>query len=121
MVRSSNQDKKIFELLSFFILGAGLVFLEGCKPPKPPLIPKPVTSSEALKQLEIRIKRLEKHIEQQQPTPSNKKNYLKTPIGPVKSLTFRIGTKDDRLRIYWADGTKSDLPCTKEQFIWACG
>jgi len=25
------------------------------------------------------------------------------------------------LRIYWADGSTSDLPCTKEQGTWACG
>ena len=45
----------------------------------------------------------------------------KPPAGPVKSLTFRMGSEDDRLRIYWGDGTTSDLPCTKEQGTWACG
>ena len=39
----------------------------------------------------------------------------------MKSLTYRSGSDDDRLRIYWADGTSSDLPCTKEQATWACG
>ena len=46
---------------------------------------------------------------------------LKAPVGPIKSITLRLGTKDDRLRIYWADGSNSDLPCTKEQAIWVCG
>tara|TARA_Y100001968_G_C19255275_1_gene666472 strand:- start:393 stop:614 length:222 start_codon:yes stop_codon:yes gene_type:complete len=41
--------------------------------------------------------------------------------GPIKSLTFREGSKDDRIRIYWSSGKKTDLPCTKEQSIWACG
>ena len=45
----------------------------------------------------------------------------KAPAGPVKSLTFRTDSADDRLRIYWADGSTSDLPCTKEQGTWACG
>ncbi len=45
----------------------------------------------------------------------------KPPAGAIKSLTYRSGTEDDRLRIYWADGTKSDLPCTKEQSTLVCG
>jgi hypothetical protein len=45
----------------------------------------------------------------------------KPPAGPVKSLTFRMGSQDDRLRIYWGDGSSTDLPCTQEQGIWACG
>ena len=28
-------------------------------------------------------------------------NDAASPSGPIKSLTFRLGTKDDRLRIYW--------------------
>jgi hypothetical protein len=39
----------------------------------------------------------------------------------VKSITFRSGSGDDRLRIYWADGSTSDLPCTKEQTTTVCG
>jgi hypothetical protein len=39
----------------------------------------------------------------------------------VKSLTYRSGTSDDRLRIYWADGSSSDLPCTEEQNTLVCG
>jgi hypothetical protein len=39
----------------------------------------------------------------------------------VKSLTLRTGTEDDRLRIYWADGSSSDLPCTQEQNTLVCG
>jgi hypothetical protein len=34
---------------------------------------------------------------------------------------MRTGTDDDRLRIYWADGTKTDLPCTREQATYVCG
>lgn len=45
----------------------------------------------------------------------------KPPAGAVKSLTFRTGTQDDRLRIYWADGSNTDLPCTQEQATWVCG
>jgi hypothetical protein len=45
----------------------------------------------------------------------------KPPAGVIKSLTFRIGSEDDRLRIYWADGSRTDLPCTKEQSTYVCG
>ena len=37
------------------------------------------------------------------------------------TLTLRSGTDDDRLRIYWADGSTTDLPCTKEQATLVCG
>ena len=47
------------------------------------------------------------------------KDMKKTPAGPIKSITFRRGTTDDRLRIYWADGSSSDLPCTQEQSLLA--
>ena len=45
----------------------------------------------------------------------------KPPAGRIKSLTLRTGTEDDRLRIYWADGSTTDLPCTKEQATFVCG
>jgi hypothetical protein len=45
----------------------------------------------------------------------------KPPAGVIKSLTLRLGSEDDRLRIYWADGSKTDLPCTKEQSTYVCG
>ena len=46
----------------------------------------------------------------------------KTPAGPLRSLTLRIGTEDDRLRMYWADGQTSNLICSQEgKGVWACG
>jgi hypothetical protein len=39
----------------------------------------------------------------------------------VKSLTYRTGTESNSLRIYWADGSQSDLECTQEQSTLACG
>ncbi|MCT0199732.1 carbohydrate porin [Synechococcus sp. CS-1325] len=74
-----------------------------------------------------RIERLEQRLQQVEqrlaspvdPNPADPAG--KPPAGVVKSLTFRIGSSDDRLRIYWADGTTTNLPCTKEQGTWACG
>ena len=77
------------------------------------------TQSETINRLEQRIEQLERQVGEKLPTPSDTSS--KVPAGPVSSITMRTGTADDRLRIYWADGTRSDLPCTKEQNTWACG
>jgi hypothetical protein len=45
----------------------------------------------------------------------------KPPAGAIKSLTYRSGTADDRLRIYWADGSTTNLPCKQEQATLVCG
>ena len=77
-------------------------------------------SQEEMKRLELRIQQLEARQAKQAGSDARDPSG-KAPAGPVKSLTFRMGTADDRLRIYWADGSTSDLPCTKEQGTWACG
>ncbi len=80
----------------------------------------PNKTSNSISELEMKVDRLEKVVKQNINLNTNEKTE-KIPAGKIKSLTFRIGTEDDRLRIYWEDGSKSDLPCTKEQVIWACG
>lgn len=71
-------------------------------------------------QLELKLQQLEQKLNA--PTPRDAADRSgKPPAGPVKSLTYRSGTSDDRLRIYWADGSSSDLPCTKEQNTLVCG
>jgi len=71
-------------------------------------------------QLELQLQQLEQRLNRLPVAPAAGAND-RAPAGVVKSLTFRSGTKDDRLRIYWADGSVSDLPCTKEQNTLACG
>lgn len=93
-------------------LAWGLV-LAGCQ-----LGPSP--QSQRLDRIELRLQQLEQRQANPQP-PSTADKSGKAPAGVVKSLTFRSGTDDDRLRIYWADGSQSDLECTKEQNTWACG
>ena len=78
------------------------------------------SSDEQIKRLELRVQQLEERQAKQAGSDARDSSG-KAPAGPVKSLTFRMGTADDRLRIYWADGSTSDLPCTKEQGTWACG
>ena len=82
-------------------------------------LPVNKTQRQTINRLEQRIEQLERQAGEQLPTTSG--NSSKVPAGPVSSITMRTGTADDRLRIYWADGTRSDLPCTKEQNTWACG
>jgi hypothetical protein len=77
-------------------------------------------SSASLKQLERRLTQLEQELEQLRDPADDADS--KTPAGPLRSLTLRIGTEDDRLRMYWADGQTSDLICSQEgNGVWACG
>lgn len=82
-------------------------------------VPVNKAQRETINRLEQRIEQLERQVGEKLPIPSDTSS--KVPVGPVSSITMRTGTADDRLRIYWADGTRSDLPCTKEQNTWACG
>ena len=78
-----------------------------------------INQTEAIQRLDYRLQQLERRISEGEiitPDPNDK-----TPPGPVKSLTLRLGSIDDRLRIYWEDGTTTDLPCTEEQNTWVCG
>ena len=74
-------------------------------------------------QLELQVQQLEQRLNRPTGTTSAGSGRADTgaPSGRIKSLTYRSGTSDDRLRIYWADGSVSDLPCTKEQNTLACG
>jgi len=81
---------------------------------------RPDPQAERIERLEQRLQQVEQRLASPAaPNPADPAG--KPPAGVVKSLTFRMGSADDRLRIYWADGTMSNLPCTKEQGTWACG
>jgi outer membrane murein-binding lipoprotein Lpp len=71
-------------------------------------------------QLDLQIQQLEQKLHGVTPRDAEDRP-TRAPAGPVRSLTYRSGTDDDRLRIYWADGTSSDLPCTQEQATLVCG
>ena len=94
---------------------ASLVLLGGCeKGPSP--------EAQRIEELNLKIQQLEQRLNtlsRQQLDAADRKG--KPPVGVIKSLTIRTGTDDDRLRIYWADGSTTDLPCTKEQSTFACG
>lgn len=78
--------------------------------------------AQRIDQLNLKIEQLEQRLNKlASERQAGSDSQGKPPSGRIKSLTLRTGTEDDRLRIYWADGTSSDLPCTKEQGTWACG
>ena len=95
---------------------AGLIACSGCR--TPPSISD--TARSKFERIERRLQRLER--DQGVTTSPQAPNDPKAPAGPIRSLTLRIGTDDDRLRLYWADGQTSDLICSKEgKGTWACG
>ncbi len=74
---------------------------------------------QAISELKTRLDQLERRVNEGMPGSDD--SGERVPPGPVKSITFRSGTADDRLRIYWENGKVSSLPCTLEQGTWACG
>ena len=118
MVKIPDFKKLIIRLICLLSLSGGILVIEGCQSETKRTVDNSSPQSRKIQKLERRISSLEKKVLNN----SAQKNIdPKTPRGPIRSITFRTGTKDDRLRIYWADGTKSDLPCTQEQSIWVCG
>ncbi|KEF41540.1 MAG: hypothetical protein ER33_11085 [Cyanobium sp. CACIAM 14] len=82
---------------------------------------RPSPESQRINQLELKIQQLEERLNRPELRADPADRAGKPPAGVIKSLTLRTDTDDDRLRIYWADGSKTDLPCTKEQTTLVCG
>jgi len=105
-------------LIPLLCLGMASVALSSCGV-MPSSNDKP-SANASIEQLERRINQLEQKL-QELTSPAGDPDS-KTPAGPLRSLTLRIGTEDDRLRMYWADGQTSDLICSEEgKGVWACG
>ncbi len=105
--------------MSALVISAGFFMISGCTKIPGNDSQAEISQQELINRLESRIRELEQKIsEKGNSSPEVDRN---TPEGPIKSITFRMGSKDDRLRIYWADGSSSDLPCTQEQSTLACG
>jgi len=82
----------------------------------------PNPEAQRIDQLNLKIEQLEQRLNKlasERHAGSDRQG--KPPAGRIKSLTLRTGSEDDRLRIYWADGSTTDLPCTKEQSTFVCG
>jgi len=96
-------------------LAAGLLLLSACER-------QPSPEARRIEELNLKIQQLEQRLNslaRERNDAADRKG--KPPAGVIKSLTIRTGSEDDRLRIYWADGSTTDLPCTKEQSTFACG
>ncbi len=100
--------------MTFLVVGIAILLGEGCTNKQQSFNEQSSNSEKAIFELKSRISKIESHL-----TKGSDPSLLFK--AKIKSITFRIGTKDDRLRIYWSDGSRTDLPCTKEQSIWACG
>jgi hypothetical protein len=82
----------------------------------------PSPESQRLDRVDLKIQQLEQRLNKLSLRAEDGADKAgKPPAGVIKSLTLRMDTEDDRLRIYWADGSKTDLPCTKEQTTFVCG
>ncbi|MFM9046949.1 MAG: hypothetical protein ACKOOH_04720 [Cyanobium sp.] len=82
----------------------------------------PSAESQRLDRVDLKIQQLEQRLNKLSVRSEDGADKTgKPPAGVIKSLTLRMGSEDDRLRIYWADGSKTDLPCTKEQSTFVCG
>ena len=82
---------------------------------------KPSVESRRIDQLELKIQQLEtrlNHVSSQIQQPDQ---GSRLPKGAIKSLTYRTTDAGNRLRIYWADGSQTDLECNQEQATLACG
>ena len=94
-----------------------LLSLSGCNAMRRPGMDELIQRQE---RLELQVQQLEQRLNRSNPGATGAADG-NAPAGVIRSLTYRSGTADDRLRIYWADGSVSDLPCTKEQATLACG
>ena len=82
----------------------------------------PSPESQRLDRVDLKIQQLEQRLNKLSVRREDGADKAgKPPAGVIKSLTLRLGSEDDRLRIYWADGSRTDLPCTKEQSTYVCG
>jgi len=82
----------------------------------------PSAEAQRLDRVDLKIQQLEQRLNKLYVRAEDGADQSgKPPAGVIKSLTLRMGSEDDRLRIYWADGSKTDLPCTKEQSTFVCG
>ena len=101
-------------LVAASLLGCALLLASCQQGPSP--------EAQRLDQLNLKIQQLEQRLNTlNREVQDGADRHGKPPAGRIKSLTIRTGTADDRLLIYWSDGSTTDLPCTKEQATFACG
>ncbi len=107
----------LITFISIFSTFSGASLISGCTN-KPNTIEKKSNQYiNEINELSLKVEALEKILSQKKPSNLSIINQSNL----IKSITLRVGSSDDRLRIYWSDETRTDLPCTKEQSTWVCG
>ncbi len=104
-------------VMASFVLMAGAL-LGACQPKSSQSSSSSQSNGGEINRLQTRLEQLERQVSA---LSRSDDAGDRIPPGPIQSITFRSGTADDRVRIYWENGTVSDLPCTLEQGTWACG
>lgn len=82
---------------------------------------KASVESRRIDQLELKIQQLETRLNKVSSQVKQPDQGSRLPKGAIKSLTYRTAEDGNRLRIYWADGSQTDLECNQEQSTLACG
>ncbi len=106
-----------------FFLSVCIFLLLSCKKTESKLSSLKTLShdnSEEIKDLKEKLSNIE-NILAKINKKENKAKVFKESRTYIKSITFREEEEGNRIRIYWSDGKRSDLICTKEQATWACG
>jgi outer membrane murein-binding lipoprotein Lpp len=98
----------------------GVLLLSGCDPRKGQPSAAVQDLQQRQEQLDLKLQQLEQRLNAI-PARNAADTSGKPPAGPVKSLTYRTSDEGNRLRIYWADGSSTDLECNQEQSTLACG
>ena len=96
------------------LLAIAALALTGCQR-------KASEESRRIDQLELKIQQLETRLNRVSTQVQQPDKGSKLPKGAIKSLTYRTADDGNRLRIYWADGSQTDLECNQEQATLACG
>ncbi len=115
----ATYNKQLKRPVIFICLAIGTLLINGCQNKQKIQSNNQASQIEEINRLKLRVTELERQIGSR--TKHSSSNHFKNTTSLIKSITFRIGTTDDRLRIYWSDGSTNNLPCTKEQSIWVCG
>ena len=119
LIKTLSLSRSITRKLAIISLVAGILLINGCQNKRHSFKNMRTGQEKELASVKRRVEKLESQINSE--TNNSSQENFKQSASPIKSITFRIGTRDDRLRIYWKNGSNSDLPCMKEQSTWICG
>jgi len=98
----------------------GIAIVSGCAKDSTPIGNKSTQYIKDIKELTLKLAKLEESINKKEPN-DRLNSSIQLHSNLIKYITLRVGSSDDRLRIYWSDNSSTNLPCKKEQSTWICG